>query len=69
MLKKYQDPESQELMFQLTRKLVDRDIDCIVDERLQEKIENAKQKTDKNFSAIKLKTKELKFNRDIANER
>jgi hypothetical protein len=26
-------------------------------------------KTDKKFSAIKLKTKGLKFNRDIANER
>jgi parvulin-like peptidyl-prolyl isomerase len=69
MKTKRQTPESQEFMLQLTRELVDRDIDRIVEERLQEKIENAKQKADEKFSAIKLKTKEFKFNKDIANER
>jgi hypothetical protein len=37
MFPKYQTPESQELMLQLIRELVDQDFDCHINEQLQEK--------------------------------
>jgi parvulin-like peptidyl-prolyl isomerase len=49
MQTKRQNPESQKLMLQLTRELVDRDIDRIVEERLQEKMKKRKRGTNKTL--------------------
>jgi hypothetical protein len=40
---KQQDPKSRELMLQLTKELVDQDLERIVEERLQERYSKQKQ--------------------------
>ncbi|MDR2117843.1 MAG: hypothetical protein LBP87_15815 [Planctomycetaceae bacterium] len=46
MKTKRQTPESQELMLQLTRELVDRDLDRIIGKHLQERTEKRKQEAE-----------------------